>query len=275
MEWATISQLKDYIKCPQYAEFIHDLRRVPSKTPPYFDEGSIFHEAMENKLHGRNPDILQSASWMEAGDEARDRFFRKHRLDVAIDYYEIDPDWSVEAVEIPLYGTFGRVKVVGRLDAIVKYNNKYWSLQWKTYSKDILRLIEQVRLGWHEAAYQDLARQNAYLPWGGTILGACQKLPSYRVTDGKRIDITDEQRVETFTTHYLARNESEQSELIKNLITYLNNMQEGWGLGTRNYESCWGPNKDFKCPYYDVCHGGQSIESEDFKTAAPRYQPVP
>jgi hypothetical protein len=272
---ATVSQLKDYLRCPQYAEFIHHLHRVSVKTPTYFEEGSIFHEAMENKLKGRDFALTSYKSWMNASEEAQHRFLNKHRLDVPIQYYELDTEWKIIDTEVPLSGTIGQVQVIGRLDAIIYYNHKYWSLQWKTYTKDLLRLIEQVRLGWHEVAYEELAFQHGYYPWGGVILGACQKLPSYRVVDGKRHTITDEERIQTFTTHYLVRSRIEQATALGHLAAYLRRMEKDWGLSLRNYESCWGPNKDFRCPYYEVCHGGQSIDSDNFKTVEPRYKPIP
>jgi len=194
-------------------------------------------------------------------------------LAVPAEAYEFDPAWEVIAVEEPLLGAINGVAVQGRLDAIIKWNDKYWSLQWKTYSAldGLADLITYVQLSWHEPCYQELAKQNNYEPWGGTILGACLKLPGYRIVNSKREEVTDEQRVAAFRTHAIARSAATQERIIHHLGLQLADMKERWNLQIRNHEACWGTHGRMRCPYFGVCHDGGSLDSSEFRTAPERY----
>lgn len=191
----------------------------------------------------------------------------KHRLWVAAEAYQLDPAWKLLEVEHALRAVIGTVWLQGRLDALVLYNGKYWSLQWKTFTGDRLDLIDRVRLSWHEAAYEYLAKANGYRPWGGTILGACEKLPGYRMAYGGRRDVSDEERINAFTTHYVCRGHEVQARMEHDLRVMLERMDSDWSKQTRNYDSCYSRGR--RCPFFGVCHDGEPLG--DFDLAEPRY----
>jgi len=267
----TVSQLKDYLRCPAQAFFIHELRRVPSASNMALGIGTLFHEQMALLLVGKyNKVLAQLPSWKLCTDEVQDAYM-KHYLYIVAERYYINPAWEIIHIEKALEDP--GINLQGRLDAIVKWNGKYWSLQWKTYSNDLAGLQEKVRLGYHEVAYQHLASINGYTPWGGTILGACQKLPSYRMAPDRRSKymITPEDRQAAFTTHYLTRSPDEQASLLDNLTKHLERMSRDWALRLKNTDSCFGMFGNSRCPYFQVCHQGGSIGSGNYKTAEPRY----
>jgi PD-(D/E)XK nuclease superfamily protein len=274
---STITQLKDFLKCPQMAFYTHELRRVPIETPVNLDVGKIFHEYMHLKLQGKPLAIQDVRSWVEASDDARHQW-AKHKLWLPINHVQMPPEWEIVAIEHPLMAGWSTGYLQGRLDAIIKYNGKYWSLQWKTYTGDLLDLIERVRLSWHEVGYQFLAECHNFKPWGGTILGACEKLPGYRLVPNpatgkkERFDVTDEDRIHALTFHYLARSPEVQAKMLRNLQFMVTRMEMDWVAQLRNYDQCWGSHGRSRCPYFDVCHDGALIDSAAFKDAEVRYQ---
>ena len=157
-------------------------------------------------------------------------------------------------------------------DGKVVWNGKRWSAQWKTYTDDLLSLQERVRLSFHEVGYQWLAESEG-IPWGGTILGACQKLPGYRIIDHRRHEITDQDRVEAFSIHYLTRPPEMQERMVRDLLAAAEKTQwelEGMHI-RRNYDSCFGPYGRGKCPYFAVCHESEDLMGPKFKDLEDRY----
>lgn len=268
--------LRDWLKCPQYSYNMHILHQAPIRKSPAMEEGILFHEAMALHMTNDGSSAMDLPSWHLVSGEARDLWV-KHKLWLPINVFAVPLDWTILGTEIVLsLDTFQ-----GRLDAIIRWNGKFWSLQWKTYEDGLLELQERVRLSWHEAAYQHLAEREGYLPWGGTILGACQKLPSYRLIEppggGKkqRIEVTDEDRINALTFHYLTRSHDKQLEMVSSLMDSLDFMRDELYNTSphrrRNYDSCFGPFGRGRCPYFDVCHEGASLESSAYTTIEPRY----
>jgi len=267
----TVSQLKDYLRCPQLSYYAHELRRVPIVDSTAQGVGSIFHGLMALRMKGELGNNWSSGPiWSSTSQASRDAFC-KHRLWIPASFYKIEPQWELIQVEQAL--TSSVISLQGRPDSIIKYNGKFWSLQWKTYTNDLPSLLDKVKLSFHEVAYEHLGRQNGFEPWGGIILGACQKLPAYRMSSDRRTKtpVTDPDRVAVFTTHYLTRSLELTAYLTGNLERLLERMERDWVHQLRNTDQCFGPFGGSRCPYFEVCHGGQSIESDTFKTAEPRY----
>jgi hypothetical protein len=274
-----ISMLRDYLKCPQLCYNAHVLKRGSARKSVALEVGTLFHEAMELRLSGR-PAGLTMPSWPEVNQDSRD-IWEKHKLWLPITEFIPEPEWEIKGIELALEAKVSEaVTLQGRLDGLVLWNGKFWSLQWKTYDDDLLGLQERVRLSWHEVGYQWLARQNGYEPWGGTILGACQKLPGYRLVEqdnGKKVrqEVTDAQRIAALTIHYLTRREDVQERMAGDLLEWLSAIPPTLELGgpnvIRNYDSCFGPFGRSKCPYFPVCHEGESLDSGQFVTLEDRY----
>ncbi len=277
----SITQLRDYLKCPQMAYYAHEMRMVPDKKPKALDIGTMFHNLMEMKLKARiDPtyaiDTEKFSSLYEAATDAAKHDWQKHKLWLPISAFMVPQDWEVVAVEHALSAQLGDVELVGRLDGIVKWNGKFWHLQWKTYAEKVHELIEQVRLSWHEVAYQYLASRHGYIPWGGTILGAVRKLPGYTwqmLEDGKRKkrDITDDERSQSLELYFVSRSPQRQAELLRELELQLGVLNANWHTRMKNLDMCLGGPGRRACPYMAVCHEGQDINGPGFIQVDPRY----
>lgn len=274
----SISQLKDFLRCPTYAFNRHELRRVLPEPERALTTGALFHKLMEAKMLARlNPAdaLLSDDQYQEMLAQLSDRArweWDKYRLWIPVSAFDVPPDWEIMGVEKALRAPLGAVTLVGRPDVIIKWNGKYWDVQWKTYSEDLLELLESIRLGWHEVGYQYLATANNFNPWGGTILGTCKKLPGYFLPKGgKKQIVTDEMRALAFELHYLARSPDTQTSMLKELEMQLDTLARDWHSGLKDFDQCHGAIARRRCPYLDVCHHGGSIDSPAFITVAPRY----
>lgn len=270
-----ITQLRDYLKCPQYSYNLHIARRGIERKSVALEVGTLFHASMEQKLKGE-ADIIGTDLWESVSNDAQDAW-GKHKLWLPIGAFAPEPGWEIRAVESVLEAVLSPgIELQGRLDGIIKYNGKYWSLQWKTYEDDLHGLLEKVRLSWHEAAYQWLAERNNLTPWGGTILGACQKLPGFymRGSPRHRVEISDQERCEALTLHYLFRSTKIQKRMEQDLKLQLarcaSSIQDP-SIVARQYDFCWGITGRNRCPYYVVCHENGSLEDERYINIESRY----
>lgn len=288
MQLINVSWMRDWLKCPQLAHYAHELRRGPERKPHTFEVGTLFHEGMAARVGGTSKvlnDGMSLSSWDDVSGEAHDLWY-KHKLWLPINAFELPADWRIMGTEIAL--EHPTLSLQGRLDVLIWWEGKYWSVQWKTYDDDLLGLQERVRLSWHEAAYQLLGESNGFAPWGGTILGACRKLPGYRLVESPtsktkvKEPVTDEQRIAAFTLHYLARSNRTQYRMARDVEQTLAWMEQQDAsdeldasaddyLERRNYDSCFGPFGRARCPYYAVCHEGASITGPQFIDLKARY----
>ena len=267
-----VSMLRDYLKCPQLAYNAHVLRRGAAKKPVALDVGSLFHEAMMLRPE-KTVLSAELPSWLEVSEDAREQWV-KHKLWLPANSWKPDEGEETIGAEIVLEAPFGEHKLQGRLDRLVGWSGKFWHRQWKTYTDGLLDLQERVRLSWHEVAYQYLAETNGYKPWGGTILGACQKLPGYRMIEGHRHDITDTDRIDALTFHYLFRALRAQQRMLDDLKWHLKETAYYMRVcipPPRNYDSCFGPFGRGRCQYFSVCHEGGSLNDPQFVTLEDRY----
>ena len=277
-----VTMMRDFLKCPTLANNLHVKRRGPAKKSAALDVGTLFHEAM-----ARRPEALASGpelpSWEAVGDEGREAW-DKHKLWLPANAWTPPIGEETHGVEIALeYEMYGGHVIQGRLDRLVFWNGKYWSRQWKTYTgneNDLLSLQERVRLSYHEVVYQWLAEYHHYTPWGGTILGACNKLPGFRMPRssevGKgRIEIPDEEREQALTEHYLFRSKEKQMEMVEDAFRWFRQMTEvldsHYKPVNKNYDSCFGPYGKGRCPFFGVCHEGASLDGPEFVTLEDRY----
>lgn len=271
-----ITMLRDTIKCPRMAHNLHVLQRGPLRVPVALEEGQLFHEGMHLRLSGRDA-ILPSdlPSWAFVGQEARDNFL-KHRLWIPISNFTVPSDWEIIGAEHALTRPISpNLNLQGRLDGLIRLNGRRWGVQWKTYTDDLNSLVEQVRLSWHEVGYQWLTQADDY---AGTILGACQKLPSYRMLEGedgkkRRTEITDDMRSQAFTVHYITRSPSDQQRMARNLIQTALQVQQDLAVTPprQNYDACFGPFRRGKCSFFQVCHYGADINGPEFTDLEDRY----
>lgn len=239
----------------------------------------MFHKCMEYRLRGRDiPDLDEQYAWAETPfiwDE-----WKKHKLWLPAQNWAPPAEWQIKHIETPMQamiqGAADNNRIEGTLDAIVKFDGKWWSIQWKTYTTNLERLVQQVQIGWHEsAAYPTLARAYQYQPFGGTLLGAVQKLPGYKIVQDQesgrkgRQDVTDQDRIDALSFHWIAFNQRKYEDRVVDLINAGISLENR--LMFRNTDSCFGIYGNSKCQYYGVCHEGEDINGPGFITIEPRY----
>jgi hypothetical protein len=195
-----------------------------------------------------------------------------------------DPAWKVLGTEVVLEAPIGYGHtLVGTIDAPLIWNGKLWSGQWKTFDGGsepewaLLNLQDKVRLSYHEVAYQWLMEQTLCkehnLPYGGVIMGACEKLPGYRIINKKRVEITDADREGALTFHHLFRALEQQRELWLDTHRVLTHAAQAasYEFQYKNLDTCFGPFGRSKCPYFSVCHEGGSLSDPGFRDVPKRY----
>lgn len=278
-----ISQLQDYVTCPQLAYIRHALNIGRAGGSLAQTEGSMFHLAMEDKLRRvtqRSPQELFAA--VANPRPGAIEVWEKHQLSDVIAAWERPAEWQPHAIEAVLRAPLGHHEGEGRLDTIIKIDGYWWSEQHKTFADDLDAVLQRVRLSWHEAWYERLLEHNGFTPVGGTIINACQKLPSYRMVEdpatGKRrkVEVTQAMRRAALTTHFVSRTSAEQHHLLAGIARYVgeaaydfaNKAQHDIDL-PRQTSSCWNFNN--RCPFYSHCWEGEDLVPPNFIQLTPRY----
>jgi hypothetical protein len=271
MKWS-VSQLKNWLRCQTYCYYHDVLRRGVEGTSAALELGTMFHLYMEAKLKDRPPEGVISANEKAMEEWAKLLPFAQAWTPPA--------DWEIKFVEKALEWPLGFDILLGRLDALVWWNDGWWSLQWKTTGQNTnLELLgEQVRVGFHECAYQWLAEQNGYTPFKGTILVTAKKLSQKAINEGRN-PIAPPQ--------YLFRSRAMVDERIKQMRAESHRMgliletppYAGKGMAEeckklifKNVEQCGGMFHNSRCPYWDVCHEQGSIDSSPFVDLPNRYE---
>ncbi len=280
----SISQLQDFVRCPQLAHIKHVQLWDRAGGSPARTVGSMFHSAMEDKLLAR-PSRSAIELWSEIDNPHAGaiELWEKHRLgDVIADWTRTEEYGVPSAVEEVLEAPLGEHTLQGKLDSRVWRDGYWWSEQHKTYTDDLQSLTEKVRLSWHEVAYQYLLEYNGFSPVGGTILNACQKLPGYKLMDltgsGRKtkVEVTLEMRLRALTTHHLVRTPQEQSEGLHGITYYAERMGEMFARPqhlARNNNNCFDMN-GWKCPMFAHCWDGAELAEPMFIKLVDRYAPA-
>lgn len=277
MKWS-VSQLKNWLNCQTYCYYHDVLRRGISGVGSATLLGTVFHEFMEAKLKGLpEPEITfneMDAQGMKAAGEWK-------KLLPFAQAWEAPKDWEVRGVERAFEWPLGLNTLQGRLDALIWWNDGYWSLQWKTcgQSTNLETFGEHIRIGFHECAYQWLCEQAGFKPFKGTILVTAKRLSQKAIGEG-RAPIAPPQYL--FRSGEMVAERVEQMKLkaeeMSHIIDGITTFENGHLARTmkkllfKNVEQCRGMFHNSKCPYWDVCHEGASIDSAPFIDLPDRYE---
>ena len=268
----SVSQIKRHIECPAKANYEYGLLRGQEKRAMALDVGSLAHIALEAKLSGQD--------WRKATDDYLASLPPEVSVEVGEEFEVIAPslalwekpeDWEVVSVEQELSAQCGSHILVGRLDAVVKWNGSYWHLQHKTLSPSIPVSVfaEQQRTDWHECAYHRFAELQGFKPFAGTILNVIRKLSAKGLKESPLDALVPPQ--------YLPRTDESVQEALDDLAQLIDDIEAGRN-GTRRIvkcrSACGGPYRNSLCIYKPVCDGDVSIESDSYVDLVPRYADV-
>jgi len=268
----SVSHLKEHITCPAFAHFRNVLRVGPASRALALDVGTAWHLTMQRLHHPTAPaDIFSVEQELEeavhTGAMSGDAFSTWQEIlrPVAL-VWSPPPEWSVVTVEQEYSVPLGKHTLVGRPDAVVKWNGTYWHLQHKTVAASVPLGVygELQRTDWHECAYQKMLEAAGYSPVTGTILVCCRKFVKSRIQANPlaAIDI-----------QYLARS----TEVVEQAFL---DMWEGAcgialeGVGgriIRHPNACGGAYRNSLCPYRGVCFDGKSLADMGFINIPDRY----
>lgn len=274
-----VSQLRDWLYCQQFATYRHKYKRgVVGVSAPML-AGTMFHKVVEATL--RNQPIRYATAWEEelaaegsvfVATDFRRRWAQLKHQAIA---WKPHPDWEVGDPELQLSAPLGAYTLEGTPDCPIKWNGKWWSLQFKTCHdrENIEFLGERVRLSFHEAAYQYLMEHAGYKPFGGSILVWAKALPASRIINRKRVPLTNEERLSQGLGQMngLVRSAEEQERRILDIHRIMYDWDTNWRGPIRDTGQCWGSYKNSRCQYYDVCHNSASLDDQPFVTLEDRY----
>jgi len=273
---ANISMVKDYLACPRLWYYRDHLKRGLGGEGGAVEYGTMFHAAGAAKLKGKLDEWLQTEIhdpylYGQTPRWGSDALLEFTKCSPYLKNLEIPPDWHVALVEQAISCKLRHDHILeGRLDALVKWNGGWWSVQWKTCGQgvNISTYAEGIRVGWHEIAYQHLAEQCGYTPFMGTILITVKKLSMKKLDEG----------VQPIAIQYLAREHSMVEERMNHLVSILDFMAED-ALASdadpyhtiKNPEACLGRWGKKKCQYFPICHEHSSIDDDLYMPLPDRY----
>lgn len=244
----SVSDILPYLDC-QYKGATRLASR--SWTPPSsrMQLGTILHKHCDDLLKtGR---INHDHSWIDPIllPEAEP-------LLAEADLHLCPPPFKVLGSEIPLISEIGNnLHLVGRLDAIARFNDRIYSVQWKTVGKGVSigPFLEKVRMSPHEISYRHMLRQdNRFKDCAGTLLGVFR---TYLTKQQK------EDNVPRFEIFELEATEEEDSQAFEaDIATTGRQLARSIDDGprVRNWTACQSIYGT--CPLYQHCHSGSDVK---------------
>jgi hypothetical protein len=249
----SISQVKDHLLCPQLAHNRHVLRRGLDKRSDALDFGTLWHREMAFRLMPKweAPLIYVPSETLMAYEEWRGE----------CPEWERPEGWEVEGVEVGMSMPLGQHEIVGTLDAIVKWNGKWWHLQHKSLAESVPLSVfcETQRMDFHEIVYQRMAEMQGYMPFRGTILNVLRKLSRKRLRAGEN--------------PYHIEEMTREAELVEETLRDLNRVIEAMQFETpiKNRSACGGLYRNSLCQYHSVCGREITLDDERYVDLEERY----
>lgn len=268
----SVSEIKLFMECPMKWYFRYHLHRGKYQIQQALEVGTLAHKAFEAILNKRDWRSEVEAFVAESRPLISQEWDRIETafdtLSLSIAEWEVPDDWEVLHTERELEIACGRHTIVGRLDAIVRWNGSCWHLQHKSLdaSKPVAVYCEQQRTDWHESVYQRMAEEAEFVPFAGTILNGVRKLTRSTI---ERVGAS----TALFCEH-LPRTDDEVNSALADLAQVIDDM-DGVVLGTRravhNRAMCAGPFRNSLCEYKAVCDGEVAIDGPDYHNLEVRY----
>jgi hypothetical protein len=281
----SVSHLKSHLECPRKAHNQCVELRGPSQQPKALVLGTWLHEVLAKRMQAiaqgkQQPRFRKTDSTviMDFDVATVPREYQEEALKLA--YVAQDwnpPDWEVIAVEEEMATQIGHHEVVGRLDAVVKWNGYFWHVQHKSLARNsnLANFSELIRYDWHEVVYQKMAEEAGFQPFAGTILNVIKK----NVPAGES----------AFWMDYLNREPEVSASILKDIEFTLDNIERQYifekesqdrlvnigmlnlpyksagGYNDRiigNRSACMGPFKNSPCSYLQVCNKVTDLDDD-------------
>lgn len=260
----SVSELKDYMRCPQRAFNAHRLRALPVQTPTALSLGTLWHLAMQLLHQDKDGSIVFTAHELAShGFEVQDSK-AVAKLKILRSAYQAAQDRHLNGwydsrcigVEVEYRMPLGRHTLVGRLDTIISGASRIWHRQHKTTSILNPSYLKHFQEDWHEVAYHALARHNGIDLYATDLWVVAYRDPkpfqTYVIPPPK-----DPARALAAMERIADRIESEDEPI-------------------RNRAACYGDFYTTPCPYLGVCNGHAQLSDTTLYTIhPPRYAEDP
>lgn len=254
-----VSAVLDYLECPSKWFMRYVCCRSPQGTGKAIRFGNRWHDMCEADAWSRDPAdephetlLLRLARW------ALQRELRRWDIEILAREKTFTATLPPKIVREITGNTH---EIMGRLDALVRWNGQTWHMQYKTMaqSKDIHFFQRIVARSYHEHAYKHLAINNGYADYAGTILVCVRKLSRKAIKDGKPIlsilPIAIPDRPGAILE--LAAAADAMQALMHRSTSPMHTWEEYLPRVPQNPQACDGffHGPATRCPYLDVCDG--------------------
>jgi hypothetical protein len=242
----SVSDLLRYNSCA-YSHHCAQTAGVPAPSGA-MRRGTALHHALEQRLSGPGiPEIDYSTV-----DEDDHAFVQKGVARLM----EWEPPGIVETddAELALSMDTGAYTIVGRLDALMRCPDGYWSLQLKTLGKGVnpALAMEKVRMSPHEITYAWLAKHTRDIDIKGTYLILLRDLTIKAAKEG----------TDMMTTIFLPRSSGEVSHaMAQDILPLFDDMVNPLRVHGHDWTSCYGQFGNSPCPYFEHCHNGLPLDA--------------
>lgn len=266
-----VSAVLDYLECPSKWFLRYVCCRSPRGEGKAIRFGNRWHSICEHDRMSYDP-----------RDEPHERLLLR------LGRWELQRTlrhWDIEILEreITLEGFLpdSEHMLMGRLDALVRWNEQTWHLQYKTMaqSKDVHFFQRIVARSYHEHAYRHLAIVNGYTDYAGTILVGLRKLSRAAIKRGEKL-IT----IMPIAIPYrpgaiceLAAAASAMDDQQRKATSPMHTFEEYLPLVPQNPMACDGyfHGPATACPYLDICDGLAYPDSLPHVDPLDRYKETP
>jgi hypothetical protein len=240
----SVSTVQTFATCPVKWDYRYNKKLNVLFPTDAQSEGTAWHEVAA----GQRPTMPHDPVWLRGAFD---------------EWQEEKKAWDITVLEteVPLE-TFSSpgITLIGRPDAIVRWNGQIWHLQHKSVraSMPVALYLEQLRRSWHEAAYrQMISERYPNEPYGGSFLVLARKLknPPFLVVTPVLVTEKDAAGALTELRHY---------GVIMNHVSQTNMLAH-----PPNRNSCYGAFGNSKCVYFDACYNGTTeglVHDDPYKT---------
>jgi hypothetical protein len=247
----------------------------------------IRYVAQRGNPKGEGAAIRFGNRWHDMCEAGRFRYDPRdtpqERLQLRLGWWALQRElreWDIRILEreLTLTAPLGEHELIGRLDALVQWNNQHWHLQYKTTAQatNIDFFQRMVARSYHEAAYRELASANDYQPYGGTILVCLRKLSRAAIKRGEPllvllpVAVPHRPGAINELLYYVSRMTLFQKTPLKNDPERFIDLQ----CIPQNPTACDGywHSPGTACPYLDVCEGLAPCDSLPHDDPLSRYK---
>lgn len=241
MRYVNVSAIESFQRCQRLWYHKYVLRRGYAEESKALVDGITWHRLMEQVAAGGEAYV--TTPWMQQGLLEWIAWRNENNIEI------LATELELRRLLLP------DVTLVGRLDALVRWNGRLWHLQHKTLAASAPVPVYQVLAAraHHEHAYRFLLEPHEPVYGGayaGVLLAVCRKLSAAAIARGEHVMHV------AFVP--LAGDHAERMRELEALVRVMQLVHEPplvHGPPPQNPSACGGAYRNRLCEYIDVCNG--------------------